>query len=116
MKNKIFSVDNLRKIIDKEKLKGKKITLCHGVFDLLHIGHIKHFKESKKFGDILVVTLTPDIFVNKGPERPAFNEKLRLEGIASLDSVDAPITPCKIRLSFTERETSLIDAVFSLSC
>ena len=88
MKNKIFSVDNLRKIIDKEKLKGKKITLCHGVFDLLHIGHIKHFKESKKFGDILVVTLTPDIFVNKGPERPAFNEKLRLEGIASLDSVD----------------------------
>ena len=38
--------------------------LCHGVFDLLHIGHIKHFKDAKK-GDILVVTLTGDKFINK---------------------------------------------------
>ena len=62
--------------------------LCHGVFDLLHIGHIKHFKEAKNLGDILVVTLTPDRYVNKGPGRPAFNEKLRLEAIAALDVVD----------------------------
>jgi len=88
MKRKIFLLEDLNKIIKKEKSKGKKIVLCHGVFDLLHIGHIKHFKEAKQFGDILVVTLTPDQYVNKGPGRPAFNEKLRLEGIASLDSVD----------------------------
>ena len=88
MKQKIISIENLQKIIVKEKNKGKKIVLCHGVFDLLHIGHIKHFKEAKNLGDILVVTLTPDIYVNKGPKRPAFNEKLRVEAIASLDVVD----------------------------
>ena len=85
---KIVSLDSLSKIIPKIKAKGKKIVLCHGVFDLLHVGHIKHFKEAKSFGDVLVVTLTPDRFVNKGPSRPAFNEKLRLEAIAALDVVD----------------------------
>ena len=64
MKNKIFLLENLKKILVKEKSKGKKIVLCHGVFDLLHIGHIKHFKEAKRLGDILVVTLTPDLYVN----------------------------------------------------
>tara|TARA_Y100000590_G_scaffold433406_1_gene550434 strand:+ start:449 stop:1972 length:1524 start_codon:yes stop_codon:yes gene_type:complete len=88
MNNKITSLDNLEKIISKQKRKRKKIVLCHGVFDLLHIGHIKHFNEAKKYGEILVVTLTPDVYVNKGPQRPAFNEQLRLEAIAALDVVD----------------------------
>ena len=85
---KIVSIDSLGKIISKLKSKGKKIVLCHGVFDLLHVGHIKHFKEAKNLGDILIVTLTPDRFVNKGPNKPAFEEKLRLEAIAALDVVD----------------------------
>ena len=88
MKQKIFSLEKLQGFIHDQKLKGKRIVLCHGVFDLLHIGHIKHFREAKKFGDILVVTLTPDIYVNKGPGRPAFNEKSRLEAIAALSIVD----------------------------
>ena len=88
MKKKIFSLDGLQSIFPKEKNKGKKIVLCHGVFDLLHIGHIKHFVEAKSLGDILVVTLTPDIYVNKGPNRPAFSEKLRIEAIAALNTVD----------------------------
>ncbi len=88
MKQKIFSIEKLQKVVLKEKLKGKTIVLCHGVFDLLHIGHIKHFKEAKSLGDLLIVTLTPDIYVNKGPNRPAFKEKLRVEAIAALDIVD----------------------------
>ena len=88
MINKITSIENLKKIIFKLKSKKKRIVLCHGVFDLLHIGHIKHFNEAGKYGDILVVTLTPDAYVDKGPKRPAFSEKLRLESIASLDVVD----------------------------
>jgi rfaE bifunctional protein kinase chain/domain/rfaE bifunctional protein nucleotidyltransferase chain/domain len=88
MEKKILPIEKLQKFLNKEKKKGKKIVLCHGVFDLLHIGHIKHFKEAKSLGDILVVTLTPDIYVNKGPKRPAFNEKLRIEAVASLDVVD----------------------------
>ena len=81
---------NLDKL--KQKLnsfgKSKKIVLCHGVFDLLHIGHIKHLKEAKRVGDILVVTLTQDKYVNKGPQRPVFNEVLRAEAIASLACVN----------------------------
>ena len=88
MKQKILSTENLAKIILREKSKGKKIVLCHGVFDLLHVGHIKHFQEAKSLGDLLVVSLTPDMYVNKGPIRPAFNEKLRVEAIAALDSVN----------------------------
>ena len=88
MSKKIISIENLQKVILKLKAKRKKIVLCHGVFDLLHIGHIKHFKEAKNLGDILVVTLTPDRFVNKGSSKPVFNEKLRLEAIAALNVVN----------------------------
>ena len=58
------------------------------MFDLLHIGHIKHLKIAKDLGDILIVSLTTDKFVNKGPGRPVFNEKLRCEAIESLGFVD----------------------------
>lgn len=67
---------------------GKRIVLCHGVFDLLHIGHIRYLRQAKEQGDVLVVTITPDRFVDKGPGHPAFNEQLRLEAIAALDCVD----------------------------
>ena len=87
MKDKIYTFKSLSKIIQKEKKKSKRIVLCHGVFDLLHVGHIKHLEKAKRYGDKLVVTVTPDKYVNKGPNRPAFNEKLRLEALAALDSV-----------------------------
>ena len=77
MKNKISSIEKLEQLAKKAKSKNKKIVLCHGVFDLLHIGHIKHFQEAKSYGDILIVTITPSEYVNKGPLRPAFNDKLR---------------------------------------
>src|SRR3974377_293138 len=67
---------------------GKRVVHCHGVFDLLHIGHIKHLEAARQLGDALVVTLTPDRFVNKGPHRPAFPERLRAEALASLACVD----------------------------
>ena len=66
---------------------GKRIVLCHGVFDLLHIGHIRYLRQAAELGDVLVVTVTPNRFVDKGPHRPAFNEHLRLEAVASLDCV-----------------------------
>ena len=61
---------------------------CHGVFDPLHIGHIRHFEQAKKLGEVLVVTVTPDEYVNKGPHRPVFTETLRAEAIAALQCVD----------------------------
>ena len=88
MKNKIYSLKDLVKQLKTDKLKKRKIVLCHGVFDLLHVGHIKHLKKAKELGDKLVVTLTPDKYVNKGPGRPVFNQYLRSEAIAAIDVVD----------------------------
>ena len=85
---KIVSIDELAVIVDKLKSEGKSVAHCHGCFDLLHLGHIKHFESAKNSADVVVVTLTPDRFVNKGPGRPVFNETLRMEAIAALQAVD----------------------------
>lgn len=85
---KILELDELAGKIRYLKSRGKKIVHCHGCFDLMHIGHIKYFQASKKMGDILIVTLTPDIYVDKGPGRPIFNQNLRAESIAALECVD----------------------------
>ncbi|MDL2316305.1 PfkB family carbohydrate kinase [Desulfovibrio sp. OttesenSCG-928-A18] len=66
---------------------GKRIVHCHGVFDLLHIGHIRYLRGAAELGDVLVVTITPDRYVDKGPGRPAFHQFLRAEAVASLDCV-----------------------------
>jgi len=88
MNKKIKNLEDLKSIAADLKEKGKKVVHCHGVFDLLHIGHIKHFEEAKSFGDVLVVTVTPDEYVNKGPNRPAFTTTLRLEALSGLGSID----------------------------
>ena len=85
---KLLNLDNLSGVISDLKSKGNKIVHCHGVFDLIHIGHIKHFQEAKSFGDILIVSITPDKFVNKGPGRPAFTTSLRLESLAAIECID----------------------------
>ncbi|MFH1258619.1 MAG: adenylyltransferase/cytidyltransferase family protein [Elusimicrobiota bacterium] len=85
---KIFEFNELVDKIKKLKDEGKKIVHCHGCFDLMHPGHIKHFQAAKKMGDILVVTVTPDSYVDKGPGRPAFNQNLRVDSIAALECVD----------------------------
>lgn len=65
-----------------------KVVQCHGCFDLLHIGHIRHLQAARAAGDRLVVTVTPDRFVNKGPGRPVFSAALRMEALRALDCVD----------------------------
>ena len=62
--------------------------LCHGVFDLLHLGHIRHLHEAKAFGDWLVVSLTADQHVNKGTGRPQFTAQQRKEALLALACVD----------------------------
>ena len=86
--SKIKSIDEIAKITSALRKKGKKVVHCHGVFDLLHPGHIKHFEVAKRKGDILVVTITQDEHVNKGPGRPIFNQQLRAETIAAMECVD----------------------------
>jgi rfaE bifunctional protein kinase chain/domain/rfaE bifunctional protein nucleotidyltransferase chain/domain len=86
--DKIKTIEELGKLLPSLRVENKKIVHCHGVFDLLHIGHIRYFEQAKRMGDVLVVTITPDRYVDKGPHRPAFTETLRTEAIASLNCVD----------------------------
>ena len=86
--NKIKTLEELEIILDAERKKGKKIVQCHGCFDSLHFGHLKHFEDAKKQGDILVVTVTPDRFIQKGPGSPFYTEELRLEFLAALEYID----------------------------
>jgi rfaE bifunctional protein kinase chain/domain/rfaE bifunctional protein nucleotidyltransferase chain/domain len=85
---KIKTIDELKGIIQDLKKENKKVVHCHGVFDLVHPGHIRHLAAAKKEGDILVVTITADSFVRRGPGRPIFNEDLRAETLAAIGSVD----------------------------
>ena len=71
-----------------KKIKKKKIILCHGVFDIVHPGHIRHFAHCKQKADILIVSLTRDIFIKKGTYRPMVPERLRAFNLASLQLVD----------------------------
>tara|TARA_X000000950_G_scaffold289506_1_gene414453 strand:- start:6059 stop:7573 length:1515 start_codon:yes stop_codon:yes gene_type:complete len=93
---KKYNLENLNKISKELKKKGKKIGLCHGVFDVIHAGHITHFEEVKKKCDYLFVTLTEDKFVNKGPNRPVNNHYFRakvLEAIRQVDFVGVNFSP-----------------------
>ena len=74
--------------IAKLKKQGKRVVHCHGVFDLLHPGHVDHLREAKSLGDVLVVSVTSDRFVNKGPGRPIFSVDLRLKMLDALECVD----------------------------
>ena len=88
MTNKILNIKDLKDYCATKRKRGARIVLAHGTFDLLHVGHIKHLKFAKKYGEILIVTITADVYVKKGPQRPYFNQLNRAEMIASLDFVD----------------------------
>lgn len=86
--HKILNVEELAAKVKELRSAGKTVVHCHGCFDLMHPGHIKYFQAAKRMGDILIVTLTPDNYVDKGPGRPVFNQELRAESIAALECVD----------------------------
>lgn len=86
--SKVREIGALAVELENLRSQGQRVVLCHGVFDPLHVGHIRYFQAARKHGDILVVTITADRFVNKGPNRPVFTEALRAEMIGALDCVD----------------------------
>ena len=79
MPAKIKSLDELAAIIQSLKGCGKRVVHCHGVFDLVHPGHVRHFEAAKRQGDVLVVTVTKDEYVNKGPGRPVSTNQRALD-------------------------------------
>ncbi len=85
---KKYHLESLVSIAAKLKSSGKKIGLCHGVFDIIHAGHISHFEEVKKKCDYLFITITEDKYVHKGPNRPINNHYFRAKILDSLKQVD----------------------------
>jgi len=90
MRDKIKSVDELKKIVAQLKKKKKTIVWTNGCFDLLHIGHIKSLQKAKSLGDVLIVGLNSDSSVRKlkGKLRPLMPQEERAEIVAALECVD----------------------------
>ena len=80
----------LKRIIEEERKKGKKVVFGNGCFDILHVGHIRYLKGAKELGDILVVGLNDDTSVLTLGKRDAVITPLdeRAEIVASIDGVD----------------------------
>src|SRR3990172_3414107 len=81
--SKIQDVGELAQMLALLKAEGNLIALCHGVFDLVHPGHIRLLEAARQGMDILVVTVVADDSVNKGPGHPVYNQRLRAETIAA---------------------------------
>ncbi|MBU3956601.1 adenylyltransferase/cytidyltransferase family protein [bacterium] len=85
---KIKSADEIKDMVRALKKTGKISVLSVGIFDILHPGIIRHLQRAKKQGDILIAAVIRNGDVKKGPERPIFDEQLRLENAASIEFVD----------------------------
>lgn len=86
--SKIVSDTQLLEIRSELKNQGESLVQCHGCFDIVHPGHIRHLQFAASQGDRLIVSITADAFVNKGPGRPMFTHQLRAENLAALEFVD----------------------------
>jgi rfaE bifunctional protein nucleotidyltransferase chain/domain len=89
----------IQKILSPEKMlgerqrlraAGKRLVFTNGVFDLLHVGHVRYLSEARALGDALLVAINSDSTVRelKGPNRPVFDQAERAEILAALRSVD----------------------------
>jgi len=90
MQKKIKNINELKEIVAELRAKSKKIVTTNGIFDILHIGHIRYLQEAKKLGNILIVAVNSDSSTKKlkGPKRPLNNENDRAEALAALECVD----------------------------
>ena len=66
-RQKIRTLDEVAELAAQLRANGETIGLAHGVFDLLHMGHVRHLEEVRRHATRLIVSVTPDRFVNKGP-------------------------------------------------
>ncbi|MBL9032395.1 MAG: adenylyltransferase/cytidyltransferase family protein [Phycisphaerae bacterium] len=88
MDAKILSRDQLLAFREDARRRGRSVVHCHGCFDIVHPGHIRHLRYAKALGDVLLVSITGDAEMKKGTGRPLIPEELRAENLAALDCVD----------------------------
>ncbi len=85
--SKIKSREELKKIIGSPPRK-KTVVMCHGTFDIVHPGHLRHLMYAREKGDVLIATLTADRFIDKGMGRPFVPEDLRAKNLAAIEFID----------------------------
>lgn len=85
---KILDIEILKKKIAQIKKTGKTVVMCHGTFDLVHPGHIRHLHYAKEKADVLIVSVTGDKYVTKKSLGTYVPEDLRVRNIAALELVD----------------------------
>lgn len=73
---------------DSARRDGRRVVHCHGCFDIVHPGHIRHLRQARQLGDVLLITITGDAGIGKGAGRPLIPQELRAENLAALDFVD----------------------------
>ena len=88
MSPKVLTRDELLAARAEARRAGRRIVQCHGCFDLVHPGHVRHLRQARTLGDLLLVSITADRHVGKGVGRPLIPEELRAENLAALDFVD----------------------------
>jgi D-beta-D-heptose 7-phosphate kinase/D-beta-D-heptose 1-phosphate adenosyltransferase len=90
MKEKILSMDQMLAERGRLRAARKRLVFTNGVFDLLHVGHVRYLAQARALGDALVVAINSDRTVRelKGPERPLFAQHERAEILAGLRDVD----------------------------
>jgi rfaE bifunctional protein kinase chain/domain len=86
-RRKIKTRDELKAILG-QRPRQKKVVMCHGTFDLVHPGHVRHLLYAKSKADILVASLTCDAHVSKANFRPFVPEQLRAMNLAAFEAVD----------------------------
>jgi D-glycero-beta-D-manno-heptose 1-phosphate adenylyltransferase len=89
-REKIVSRQGLTAILDEHRRASRKIVFANGVFDLLHVGHVRYLEASRAEGDVLVVAINSDSSTRKlkGPGRPILTERARATLVAALKSVN----------------------------
>ncbi len=87
-RSKILTRDELLARREAARREGRTVVQCHGCFDIVHPGHIRHLQYAAGQGDELLVTLTSDALLGKGMGRPLIPQELRAENLAALDCVD----------------------------
>jgi rfaE bifunctional protein nucleotidyltransferase chain/domain len=89
-RSKILSRDGLHALLEEHRRAGRKIVFANGVFDLLHVGHVRYLKAARAEGDILIVAINSDASTRKlkGEGRPILTERARAALVAALAAVD----------------------------
>lgn len=93
MSDKVLTLGQLLPLVEQAKAQGQRVVLTNGVFDLLHVGHVRYLKEAKSLGDFLIVGLNSDASAArlKGEGRPILPQEQRAEALSALECVDGVV-------------------------